>query len=333
MRAWVLSAAAPLEEQPLRLTELPDPEPGPDEVVVDVECCGLCRTDIHVCEAEIPLPVLPVVPGHQVVGRVVQRGANANRFEKGDRVGLAWLHATCQSCPDCRRGDENLCRDARFTGYHLNGGFAERVKVGEAYAYAMPTGDATSLAPLLCAGIIGFRALRQADVTKDETVGLYGFGSSAHIALQVAKARGNRVMVVTRGEKHRALAREMGAVWVGDSGDTPPEPMDRAVIFAPAGDLVPQALEAVRWGGTVASAAIHMSQIPEMDYTKHLFGERTLRSTTASTRKDGEELLELADRVRTEVTVFPFDQCNEGLLAIKQGRIQGSAVLQVQDAG
>ena len=333
MRAWVLSAAAPLEERPLRLTELPDPEPGPNEVLVDVECCGLCRTDIHVCEAEIPLPVLPIVPGHQVVGRVVQRGRNAGRFAVGDRVGIAWLHATCEACADCRRGDENLCRNARFSGYHVHGGFAEKVKVGEAYAYALPAGDATSLAPLLCAGIIGFRALRQADVTRDETIGLYGFGSSAHIALQVAQARGNRVLVVTRGEKHRELARKMGAVWVGDSGDTPPEPMDRAVIFAPAGDLVPDALEAVRWGGTVASAAIHMSAIPEMDYSKHLFGERTLRSTTASTRRDGKELLELADRIRSEVTVFPFDECNEGLLAIKQDRIQGSAVLQVKDAG
>ncbi|MHC5053009.1 MAG: zinc-dependent alcohol dehydrogenase family protein [Planctomycetota bacterium] len=332
MRAWVLSAAAPLEKKPLRLTELPDPEPEPNEIVVDVECCGLCRTDIHVCEGEIPLPVLPIVPGHQVVGRVQERGTNARRFQTGDRVGLAWLHETCRTCPDCRRGDENLCQTARFTGYHANGGFAEKVKVPEAYAYAMPDGDARSLAPLLCAGIIGFRALRQADVTKDETVGLYGFGSSAHIALQVAQARGNRVMVVTRGEKHRDLARKMGAVWVGDSGDTPPEPMDRAVIFAPAGDLVPQALEAVRWGGTVASAAIHMSNIPEMDYTKHIFGERTLRSTTASTRRDGEELLELADKVRTEVTVFPFQDCSEGLLAIKQDRIQGSAVLQVKDA-
>jgi propanol-preferring alcohol dehydrogenase len=332
MRAWVLSAAAPLEEQPLRLGELPDPEPGPGEVLVEVECCGLCRTDIHVCEGEIPLPVLPIVPGHQVVGRVTKRGPNATRFEQGDRVGLAWLHETCQTCPDCQRGDENLCQNARFTGYHLNGGFAEQVKVPEAYAYALPDGDATSLAPLLCAGIIGFRALRQADVTRNETIGLFGFGSSAHIALQVARARGNRVMVVTRGEKHRALAKKMGAAWVGDSGDTPPEPMDRAVIFAPAGDLVPQALEAVRWGGTVASAAIHMSRIPEMDYSKHLFGERTLRSTTASTRQDGEELLELADRVRTEVTVFAFEECNEGLLEIKQDRIQGSAVLRVQDA-
>jgi len=332
MRAWVLSAAAPLEQRPLRLTELPDPEPAPGEILVEVERCGLCRTDIHVCEGEIPLPVLPIVPGHQVVGRVVRRGRGADRFDEGDRVGLAWLHETCQSCPDCRRGDENLCRNARFTGYHLNGGFAEQVKVGEAYAYALPQGDATSLAPLLCAGIIGFRALRQADVTRDETIGLYGFGSSAHIALQVAHARGNRVMVVTRGEKHRELARKMGAVWVGDAGDTPPEPMDRAVIFAPAGDLVPAALEAVRWGGTVASAAIHMSAIPEMDYTKHLFGERTLRSTTASTRRDGEELIELADRIRTEVTLFPFEECNEGLLAIKQDRIQGSAVLRVRDA-
>lgn len=332
MRAWVLNAAAPLEQQPLQLTNLPDPEPGPGEILVEVDCCGLCRTDIHVCEGEIPLPVLPIVPGHQVVGRVVRRGEGAGRFAEGDRVGLAWLHATCQACADCRRGDENLCRHATFTGYHVHGGFAEMVKVGEAFAYAMPEGDALSVAPLLCAGIIGYRALRQADVTRDETIGLYGFGSSAHVALQVAQAHGNRVMVVTRGERHRALARKMGAVWVGDSGDTPPEPMDRAVIFAPAGDLIPAALEAVRWGGTVASAAIHMSAIPEMDYTKHVFGERTLRSTTASTRKDGEEMLALAEHVRTEVTEFPFDECNAGLLAIKQDRIQGSAVLRVRDA-
>ncbi len=332
MRAWVLSAAAPLESRPLRLQELPDPEPDPREIVVDVECCGLCRTDIHVCEGEIPLPVLPIVPGHQVVGRVQKRGKDAKRFDQGDRVGLAWLHETCEICQDCKRGDENLCQHARFTGYHENGGFAGKVKVPEAYAYAMPDGDAASLAPLLCAGIIGYRALRQADVTRDETVGLYGFGSSAHIALQVAQARGNRVMVVTRGEKHRDLARKMGAAWVGDSGDTPPEAMDRAVIFAPAGDLIPEALEAVRWGGTVASAAIHMSKIPEMDYTKYIFGERTLRSTTASTRQDGEELLALASRIRTEVTLFPFEECHEGLLAIKQDRIQESAVLQVKDA-
>lgn len=325
MRAWILEKPAPLEERPLKLVDRPDPEPDPDGIVVEVDVCGLCRTDIHVCEGEIPLPTLPIVPGHQVVGHVVARGRDARRFEEGDRVGIAWLHRTCGTCADCARGDENLCRHALFTGYHVDGGFADRVKIGEAFAYALGP-DHT--APLLCAGIIGYRALRQGDVTRDETIGLYGFGSSAHIALQVAKARGNRVFVVTRGEAHRELARRMGAEWVGDSGDAPPEPMDRAVIFAPAGELIPEALEAVRWGGTVASAAIHMSPIPEMDYTKHLFGERTVRSTTASTRQDGEELLAV-EGIETEITEFPFTDVNEGLLAIKRDEIQGSAVLRV----
>jgi len=302
--------------------------PGPGEIVVEVSVCGLCRTDIHICDGEIDLPKLPVVPGHQVVGRVGARGRGVRRFREGDRVGVAWLNKTCGDCADCARKDENLCRNARFTGYHVDGGFAERVVVPAAFAYALPPSlDDEHVAPLLCAGIIGYRALRQADVTEGETVGLYGFGSSAHIALQVARARGNRVFVVTRGERHRELARRMGADWVGDSGDRPPEPMDRAVIFAPAGELIPQALECVRWGGTVASAAIHMSAIPEMDYGKHLFGERTLRSTTASTRKDGVELLELAARhgITTEVTMF--QDPNEGLAAIRRDEIQGSAVL------
>jgi propanol-preferring alcohol dehydrogenase len=328
MRAWLLEKAGPLENRPLRLVELPEPVPEPHEICVKVDCCGLCRTDIHIVEGEIDLPVLPIVPGHQPVGRVVRRGARAQRFELGARVGLAWLHETCGECDDCSRGDENLCRRAVFTGYHVPGGFAEFVKVGEAFAYALPDDlDDLHAAPLLCAGIIGYRALRQADVTRDENVGLYGFGSSAHIALQVAKARRNRVFVVTRGERHRALARSLGADWVGGSGDTPPEPLDRAVIFAPAGDLVPAALEAVRWGGTVASAAIHMSPIPEMDYERHLFGERTLRSTTASTRRDGEEMMDEA--VRTEVVEFGFEEANEGLLAIKRDAIQGSAVMRV----
>jgi propanol-preferring alcohol dehydrogenase len=333
VRAWVLDRPAPLEQRPLRLATLPDPEPGPGEIILEVSCCGLCRTDIHIVEGEIELPTLPVVPGHQAVGRVGARGRGVKRFRAGDRVGVAWLRSTCGRCADCARGDENLCRGARFTGYHAHGGLAERVVVPAAFAYALPEGiDDAHAAPLLCAGIIGYRALRQADVTEGETVGLYGFGSSAHIALQVARARGNRVFVVTRGERHRELARRMGADWVGDAGDRPPEPMDRAVIFAPAGELVPQALEAVRWGGTVASAAIHMSPIPQMDYARHLFGERTLRSTTASTRRDGRQLLELAARhaIATEVTVFPFDEVNEGLLAIKRDAIQGSAVLRVK---
>jgi propanol-preferring alcohol dehydrogenase len=327
VRAWVLHRT----KEPLRHETIADPEPGPGEIVVEVTFCGLCRTDIHICDGEIDVPVLPVVPGHQVVGRVGARGRGVRRFREGDRVGVAWLHETCGECADCARRDENLCRNAKFTGYHVNGGFAERVKVPAAFAYALPDAlDDAHTAPLLCAGIIGYRALRQADVTEKETVGLYGFGSSAHIALQVARARKNRVFVVTRGERHRDLARRMGADWVGDSGERPPEPMDRAVIFAPAGELIPEALEAVRWGGTVASAAIHMSPIPQMDYTKHLFGERTLRSTTASTRADGKELLELAAKhgIRIEITLF--DDPNEGLRAIREDRIQGSAVLQVR---
>jgi len=328
MRAWQLDRAG----GPLRLVELPDPQPGPGEIVLKLSTCGLCRTDIHIRDGEIPLPVLPIVPGHQGVGRVVRRGPGATRFEPGARVGVAWLRGTCGDCPDCARGDENLCRNARFSGYHEPGCFAEQVKIREEYAYALPDGmDDLHVAPLLCAGIIGYRALRQADVGRDERVGLYGFGSSAHIALQVARARGNEVYVVTRGERHRELARAMGAAWVGDSGRKPPEHLDRAVIFAPAGNLIPEALEAVRWGGTVASAAIHMSGIPAMDYTEHLFGERTLRSTTASTRRDGEELLEIAatGAIATEVVEFPFEEVEEGLAAIKEDRIRGSAVLRI----
>jgi propanol-preferring alcohol dehydrogenase len=329
VRAWVVEQPGRLSGGALVPSEVPDPRPGPGEILVRVSVCGLCRTDIHVVQGEIDLPALPLVPGHQVVGTVVEGGA---RFAAGARVGIAWLHETCGTCADCLRGDENLCRAARFTGYHVDGGMAELVTVPEDFAYALPPGiDDLSAAPLLCAGIIGYRALRQADVAAGETVGLYGFGSSAHIALQVARHWGCRVFVVTRGEAHRALAREMGAVWVGAGGEAPPEPMDRAVIFAPAGELLPQALEAVRWGGTVSSAAIHTSPIPEMDYARHLFGERTLRSTTASTRADGEALLAIAAEgaVRAHVTEYRFEAAAEGLAAILADEVRGSAVLRV----
>ncbi|MHC4939115.1 MAG: zinc-dependent alcohol dehydrogenase family protein [Planctomycetota bacterium] len=326
MWAWQLDSPG----EPLRRVELPDPEPGPGEILLELSFCGLCRTDIHICDGEIPLPVLPIVPGHQGVGRVAARGAGATRFGTGARVGVAWLRETCGDCADCARGDENLCRGARFSGYHLPGCYAERVVIHEDYAYALPDAlDDLHVAPLLCAGIIGYRALRQADVSSNERIGLYGFGSSAHISMQVARARGNEVYVVTRGASHRDLAARMGAVWVGDSGEKPPQPLDRAVIFAPAGNLVPEALEAVRWGGTVASAAIHMSEIPAMDYTEHLFGEKTLRSTTASTRRDGTELMEVAatGAIATEVT--EYEDPNEGLAAIREDRVQGSAVLRI----
>ncbi len=332
MKAWVLHRPGPIgTDGPLVLEDVDEPVVDDDEIVIDVDVCGLCRTDIHIVQKEIALPRLPIVPGHQVVGRVVQGG---DRFEEGARVGVAWLHHTCGACADCFRGDENLCRSATFTGYHVNGGYAERVKVPEAFAYEIPEGiGSAEAAPLLCAGIIGFRALRQADVEEGENVGLYGFGSSAHIALQVARAMGCRVYVVTRGEAHRELARRMGAVWAGGSDDRPPEVLDRAVIFAPAGELIPLALEAVRWGGTVSSAAIHMSKIPSIDYDTQLFGERTLRSTTASTRQDGEDLLALAaeGQIHTHVRVFPFEQVHEGLSSIVADEIQGSAVLRVRD--
>ncbi len=331
MKAWILEKPGPLSRTgPLVLDEVEDPTPENGEVLVEVSVCGLCRTDIHVVQGEIPLPRLPLIPGHQVVGRVVGGG---QRFEPGQRVGVAWLHETCDACADCFRGDENLCRNARYTGYTENGGFAEYVKVPEAYAYLLPEGiDDLQAAPLLCAGIIGYRALKQADVEEGETVGLYGFGSSAHIALQIAHHMGCRVHVVTRGEAHQEHARQMGAEWVGGPGEKPPEPLDRAVVFAPAGEVVLEALGAVRWGGTVSSAAIHMSEIPPIDYDAVLFGERTLRSTTANTREDGRELLEIAGEgaIRTEVTSYDFEDVNAGLLAIEEDRVRGSAVLRVR---
>jgi len=330
VRAWTLDLPRPVQERPLVLRDLKEPEPGPGEISVRVECCGVCRTDLHVVEGEISLPVLPIVPGHQVVGRVAKLGRGAGRFRAGERVGVAWLGRTCGACADCLRGDENLCRASVYTGYHRNGGFAEMVVADEAFAYRLPEeGPPAVWAPLLCAGIIGYRALRQAGLGRGETVGLYGFGSSAHIALQVARHFGNRVFVVTRGEKHRALARRMGADWVGDVSDALPAPMDRAVVFAPAGELLAHALERVRWGGAVASACIHMSPIPAMDYARHLFGERTLRSTTANTRRDGEELLALAAAagIRPETTLFPFSQANEALLALRSDSIAGSGVI------
>ncbi len=339
VKAWVLSHPATLlgspagTPPPLALKDVPDPVPRAGEVLVRVTACGVCRTDLHVIEGEIPLPRLPLIPGHQVVGTVVGGGS---RFQPGTRVGIAWLRHTCGTCADCRRGDENLCLDARFTGYHEDGGYAEAVVVPEDFAYALPPGVSDLLAaPLLCAGIIGYRALRRADLAPGETVGLYGFGSSAHVSLQVARAWGCGVMVVTRGEEHRALAREMGADWVGSPDERPPRPLDRAVVFAPAGEVMVEALAAVRRGGTVASACIHMSPIPALDYDRHLFGEKTLTSTTANTRRDGEDLLALAARgaIRAHVREYAFTDALAALADVRSDRVRGSAVLRVADGG
>ncbi len=332
MKAMQLESIAPIAEAPLRLRDVPTPNPNRDEVLVRVQACGICRTDLHVIEGELPRHQMPIIPGHQVVGVVEQCGSEAQRFKKHDRVGIAWLRYTCGKCRYCQAGNENLCPNARFTGYDANGGFAEFAIVNEAFAYALPQeARAESLAPLLCAGIIGFRALRRANVMPNQRVGLYGFGSSAHIALQVARYWHCRVYVMTRDAKHQALARELGAAWAGGATEPPPEPLDSAILFAPAGELVLPALEALDMGGTLAIAGIYLSDIPKLSYEKHLFHEKNLRSVTANTRRDGEELLGLAAEIplMPQITTFPLDEANEALRALKEDHIRGSGVLVV----
>jgi len=331
MRAMLLRAPGPVERDPLEAVELPAPVPGPGELRLKISACGLCHTDLHEVEGELPLPKLPVVPGHQIVGLVEARGDGARRFAVGERVGVPWLHSTCGACAACRRGDENLCDGARFTGYHVDGGYATHAVVPEAFAYRLPGGftDAQA-APLLCAGIIGYRALRLADVKPGERLGLFGFGASAHIAIQVARFWGCEVWVFTRSAEHRALAKALGASWVGGADDKPPGLLDRAISFAPVGSVIPLALRTLRKGGTLALAGIHLDRIPEMPYTL-LYGERTLRSVTASTRRDAEALLTLAARIpiKTEVEVFPLEEANAALQQLKAGRISGAGVLRI----
>jgi propanol-preferring alcohol dehydrogenase len=333
MRAQALAAPALIGERPLRLEERPEPEPGPDEVRVRVHACGCCRTDLHVCEGDLDLPHLPVVPGHQVVGVVEALGATCTRLALGDRVGVAWLHRTCGECGPCRRGDENLCERAEFTGWTVDGGFADAIVVPEDFAVALPDDlDDLEAAPLLCAGVIGYRALRRAEVEPGDRVALMGFGASAHLALQVLDYWGCETVVLTRGERHRALARELGASWVGHADELPPATCDRAVVFAPAGELVPVALDVVRPGGTVSLAGIHMTDIPSFEY-RRLWQERTLRSVANMTRRDVQEFLDLAAaaRVRASATVYSLAEANVALAAIAADAVRGAAVLQVRD--
>jgi propanol-preferring alcohol dehydrogenase len=332
MKAMILQRIAPVTDRPLRWLEVPDPEPGPRDIRVRVRACGVCRTDLHVIEGDLPEYALPIIPGHQIVGEVDATGSEAGRFSIGDRVGIAWLRGTCGTCDYCRRGDENLCPESRYTGYHEHGGYAELAVVPEAFAYPIPEGfDELQAAPLLCAGIIGYRALQRADVPAGGRLALYGFGSSASVVIQLALHRGHEVHVVTRGESHRQLARAMGASWVGEPGATPPVEMDSAIIFAPAGEVVPDALRAVRKGGTVAMAGIYMTPVPELDYEAHLFHEKNLRSVEANTREDGAGLLREAAAipVRASVTTFPLEEANEALIRLASDRIDGSAVLVV----
>jgi len=331
MRAMVLERPAPVEGAPLRLRDVPVPAPARGEIRVRVRVCGLCHTDLHTVEGDVALPVLPIVPGHQIVATVDALGDGVGTFAPGDRVGIPWLHATDGTCAYCRRGDENLCDAARFTGYHVDGGYAEHAVVGEAFAYRIPDAfDDEHAAPLLCAGVIGYRSLRLAAARPGDRLGLYGFGASAHLVLQMARHLGCEVYVFTRGAAHRQLATTLGAAWVGGAEETPPRPLDAAIVFAPAGALVPAALRVTRKGATVALAGITMSPIPEMDYAL-LYHERTLRSVANSTRDDARALLRLAAEVplRTEVRVYELPDANRALQDLKRSRIEGAGVLRV----
>lgn len=330
MRAMVLDRIAPITESPLVWREVPTPEPGPGEVRLRVHACGLCRTDLHVIEGDLPEQRLPIIPGHQVVGVVDALGPGADRFRPGDRVGVAWLRHTCGTCSYCAAGQENLCEAARFTGYHVDGGYAEHAVVPEAFAYAIPPNFSDAEAtPLLCAGIIGFRALRRSALRPGGRLALYGFGSSAHIVIQIARHWGCEVFVSTRGAAHRELARQLGASWVGEAFAPPPAKVDSAILFAPAGELVPVALRALRKGGTLALAGIYLTQVPALDYEECLFYERDVHSVTANTRQDGEQLLRVASEIPLipRVTTFPLSQANQALLNLKRDAIDGTGVL------
>lgn len=329
-----LRQPGPAESRPLAAVERERPRPGPGELQVRVEACGVCRTDLHVVEGDLTPRRPGIVPGHEVVGRVSARGPGAVRFEIGERVGIAWLQRACGRCRFCASGRENLCVAPVFTGWDRDGGYAEHALVPEDFAYALPEdADPERLAPLLCAGIIGYRAWRRSGARPGSRLGLYGFGGSAHIAIQVARHYGCEVYVFSRGGAHRELAESMGAAWVGDSHDAPPHPLDAAILFAPAGEIVPSALAALDRGGTLAIAGIHLSDLPPLRYQEHLFQERTLRSVTANTREDGRELLRLGREIPIETTTraYPLEAANEALIDLKQDRIRGAAVLKVEE--
>jgi propanol-preferring alcohol dehydrogenase len=333
MRAWHVEAPGPAEGDPLRLHPGDEmPRPGPGELLLRVLACGVCRTDLHVTEGDLPPHKPGVTPGHEVVGEVAAlgEGAEAGGFAPGDRAGAAWLRWTDNTCKFCRRGAENLCPSSLYTGWDADGGYAEYMTVPAAYAHRLPAGYSDAeLAPLLCAGIIGYRALKRAELPPGGRLGIYGFGGSAHLAAQVALARGATVHVLTRGEKAKQLARELGAASVGDADGMPPEPLDAAILFAPVGDLVLPAMAALDRGGTLSIAGIHLTDIPPLNYEKHLFQERQLRSVTSNTRDDAREFLGLAAEHKLAVTVhpYPLDAADQALRDLKAGRFDGAAVL------
>ena len=329
MKACLLHSPAPVEKNPLVYADTLDPQPGPGEVRVRVKYCGVCRTDLHVVEGELPPRKSPVIPGHQIVGVVEKLGAGATRLQLGVRVGIPWLHRTDQSCEYCRKGMENLCDHPSFTGYTVDGGFAEYAVAPENFVYPIPDSfPDEQAAPLLCAGIIGFRSLRLSGIERGGRLGLYGFGAAAHLAIQVARHWGAEVYACTRGAKHQQLALQLGAAWAGEAAAEPPAKLDAAIIFAPAGELVPAALCALKKGGVLVLGGIHMSPIPSLDYNL-LYQERVIRSVANNTRQDGEDFLRVAAEipVRTQVTLFPLRDANHALNDLKGDRINGAAVL------
>lgn len=332
MKACILEKPGPVENSPLLLADVPQPVCGPDELLIKVKACGVCRTDLHVVEGELEQRLNPVTPGHQVVGTVEKAGDSAGSISAGQRVGIAWLHSTCGRCRFCNSGRENLCEHADFTGWTVNGGFAEYVVAKADFVYPIPDGfDNAQAAPLLCAGIIGYRSLKLTGIKTwaGSRLGIYGFGAAGHVCIQIARSRGAEVYVATRDrQKHQALAEELGAVWVGGTFDKPPVKLDAAIVFAPAGEIVPAALGAVDKGATLVLGGIHMSPIPELEYAL-LYGERIVRSVANNTRADGREFLAEAARIpiKTSIQTFQLEHANDALVALKNDAIKGAGVL------
>src|SRR5215813_896693 len=334
MKACVLHSTAPIEQNPLKLTEAPQPQPGENEVLVKVSVCGVCRTDLHVIEGELPRQILPIIPGHQIIGRVEQIGERVTRLKIGDRVGIPWLHRTCGVCEYCRAGKENLCENATFTGWLVNGGYAEYAVAPADFVYPIPEAfNDEEAAPLLCAGIIGFRSMRLSGITgpsPGKRLGIYGFGAAAHIAIQVARHWGVDVYAFTRDARHRRLAYDLGAVWAGGGEDQPPQRLDSVIIFAPAGELVISALKVLKKGGCIALGGIHMSQIPPIDY-QLLYHERVVRSVANNTRQDGLDFLRVAAEIpiKPQIQIFDLAEANAALNALKHNAVRGAAVIRV----
>ncbi len=331
MKACILRSPAPIESNPLQFVEYQNPEPQGNQALVRILACGVCRTDLHVIEGELPPRTSPIIPGHQIVGVVESTGPAVSQLRVGSRVGIPWLHQTDGICEYCRAGKENLCDNATFTGYTVDGGYAEYTLAPEGFVYPIPDGfPDLQAAPLLCAGIIGFRALRLSGIQPGERLGFYGFGAAASVAIQVARYWGVEVYACTRDERHQKLALEMGAVWAGGTVAEPPAKLDSGIIFAPAGQIVPSALKALKKGGTLALAGIHMTPIPSLDYSL-LYHERIIRSVANNTRRDGEDFLRIAAAIpiRTEIEVFPLREANRALNSLKNDAIRGAAVLQV----